>query len=198
MTQSIGERIKSLRTKQGSTLAELGKKANVSTSYLSQIERDRTSPSLATLAVIARALNVELRHLFEDEAESAYVVRSDDVSTSVDADAAVNRPLTAPASGNKLSVASVKIESHGSSGQIPTFEGEELLFILKGRLEVTVEDERFTLAAGDSIHYDAELPHSWINNDDEPCVLIWSLVISSLEHRFPSEKEVMVGDIEPI
>ena len=64
MESSIGERMKSLRVERGMTLAELAEQVNLSTSYLSQIERDRTMPSLSTLVDIAQGLKVEPRYFF--------------------------------------------------------------------------------------------------------------------------------------
>ena len=71
MADSIGERIKALRSDQGLTLARLGEKTGLSTSYLSQIERDKTTPSLVTLTAIARPLNVGVRYFFETEVRQA-------------------------------------------------------------------------------------------------------------------------------
>jgi transcriptional regulator with XRE-family HTH domain len=78
MSESVGKRIKALRVEQGLTLARLSQKANISTSYLSQIERDRTTPSLNTLMGIARAFNVGLRYFFETDDEVARIVRARD------------------------------------------------------------------------------------------------------------------------
>jgi transcriptional regulator with XRE-family HTH domain len=76
MPESIGERIKALRTEQGMTLAELGEKVKLSTSYLSQIERGKTAPSLSTLMDIAKALNIAPRYFFETGAEAACILRA--------------------------------------------------------------------------------------------------------------------------
>jgi quercetin dioxygenase-like cupin family protein len=64
------------------------------------------------------------------------------------------------------------------------FSGEELGFVLSGELTVKVGDEQYTLAAGDSIHYDASQPYHWINAGDEPCVVIRGRAVSTLE-RLP-------------
>ena len=78
MAQSIGERVKTLRAERKLTLAELAERAGVSTSYLSQVERDKTTPSLATLTALAAALDVQLRYFFETTDEAAFVIRSGD------------------------------------------------------------------------------------------------------------------------
>jgi transcriptional regulator with XRE-family HTH domain len=75
MATSIGERIKQIRIERKMTLANLSEKTNISVSYLSQIERDKTTPSLASLAEIASALETNLRYFFEEKGEHVFVTR---------------------------------------------------------------------------------------------------------------------------
>lgn len=179
MAQSIGERIKELRIEQGLTLADLSERTNLSISYLSQVERDKTTPSLATLMSIARALNVGVRTFFETEAEVAYVVRAEGEPDHLpQATAAERLPLT-PEGSNRLEVERVTLEPHVPPRQMALFAGEEFAFVLAGTLTVTVGGEHFTLATGDSIHYDALQPHTWSNPGDEPCVVIWARAMQS-------------------
>jgi transcriptional regulator with XRE-family HTH domain len=185
MPISIGERIKALRTEQGMTLAKLGEKVKLSTSYLSQIERDKTTPSLSTLLDIAKALNVGPRYFFEIEAEAAYILRAGKEQENFTRDTPFIRlRLTPEARTNKLDVYRVQLEPHTSLEQLDTFSGEELGFVLAGELTLKVGDEQYLLAAGDSIHYDASQPYYWINAADEPCVMIWGRAASSLD-RLP-------------
>jgi transcriptional regulator with XRE-family HTH domain len=171
--ESIGERIKVLRTQQGMTLAELGEKANLSTSHLSQIERDKTAPSLSTLTMLARALNVELRFFFETETEAAYVVRSGGQDGLAPDSSIVRLRLTPEVGDSKIEVYRAIFQPHTGSEQLDFYPGEEFGFVLAGELTFTVGDEQFILAAGDSIHYDALQSHCWSNEGDQPCVVIW-------------------------
>jgi transcriptional regulator with XRE-family HTH domain len=182
LLESIGERIKALRTEQGMTLAELGGKADLSTSYLSQIERDKTTPSLSTLTCIAKALNVGLRYFFETEAEVAYVVRAGGGQNGLTSDSSIIRQRLMPEAGsNKIEICRVVLEPHTSSEQFVPYPGEEFVFVLAGELTVVAGDEQFVLAAGDSIHYDALQPHCWSNEGGEPCLAIWSRATARLE-----------------
>jgi transcriptional regulator with XRE-family HTH domain len=175
LTKSIGERVKALRTERGMTLAELGEKTNLSTSYLSQIERDKTTPSLSTLTGIAKTLNVGLRYFFETEVEAAFIVRADEVQDNFVADSSIVRlPLSPKAENNKLEVNRAIIKPHIPSESLAPYPGEDFAFVLSGELTITVGDEEFVLAAGDSIHYDAMQPHCWGNQGDEPCVVMCS------------------------
>jgi len=182
MPESIGERIKALRTKQGMTLAELGEKVKLSTSHLSQIERDKTAPSLSTLMDVARALNVEPRYFFETEAEVAYILRASRGPDGFASDSPVAHLRLTPGVGNsKLEAFRVILQPHASFEQLDLFSGEEFGFVLMGELTIGLGDEQFVLAAGDSIHYDAFQPHCWSNNGNEPCIVIWGRAASSVE-----------------
>ncbi len=183
MPEGIGERIKILRTEQGLTLAELGEKASLSASYLSQIERDKTAPSLSTLMEIARALNIGPRYFFETEADIAYIQR---VGIG-DGNHAPGRhieqlQLTPRTGSSKLEVRKVILQPHTAPEQLELFSGEEFGFVLSGELTIRVGNEQFALAAGDSIHYDAFQPHYWSNAGDRPCVVIWGRAVSLQDH----------------
>jgi transcriptional regulator with XRE-family HTH domain len=172
--ESIGERIKTLRTEKGMTLAELGEKANLSISYLSQIERDKTSPSLTTLETIAKSLNTGLRYLFESDNEAPYIVRGNKGVPSLRTKALIDRQPLTPLSGNpEIEVYRITLQPNSAMKEIEQFAGEEIIFVLQGELTISIGDEQFTLKTGDSIHYDALLKHQWENASDQPCVIIW-------------------------
>ncbi len=174
-TKSIGERIKALRRAQGMTLAQLGQKTDLSVSYLSQIERDKTTPSLSTLTGIAKTLKVALRYFFEAEAEAAFVMRADERRDGSTADSSITRESLSPRAGShKLEVYRVVLKPHTPWEELAPYPGEACAFVLSGELTVCVGDEQFVLAAGDSIHYDALQPHGWSNKGDNPCAVIWS------------------------
>ena len=174
MKSSIGERLKSLRSEYKMTLAALGEKVNLSTSYLSQIERDRTIPSLHTLMNIARVLNVEPRYFFDSGTDDVLVLRAslapqpESIRPTM-----LHIPLSPKAAHNALQVYRVEIQPHAPPQEFAPYSGEQLCFVLSGELTVVVGDETHLLKTGDSIHYDALLLHSWANHGDQPCFIIW-------------------------
>jgi transcriptional regulator with XRE-family HTH domain len=181
--QNIGERIKALRAEEGMTLAELGQRSNLSVSYLSQIERDRTTPSLSTLTSVAKALNVGLRYFFETEAEAAYVVRADERPGLAAGSPIVRQRLTPDAGNSQIKVQRVTLQPGSPPESLERCSGEELAFVLSGQLTMTIGDDHFVLAAGDSIHYDALQPRSWQNDGAEPCIALWAHAISRTERQ---------------
>lgn len=175
MSESVGSRIKALRIERGLTLAKLSQRANISISYLSQIERDKTTPSLNTLTGIARAFDVGLRYFFETDDEVANVVRAHDNLDGSDPSAWLGRVrLTIEEGDDRFEVYRMVIRPHTPPQQRAPYPGEEFGFVLAGELTVTLGGEQFELAIGDSIHYDALQPHAWSNQGNEPCVLIWA------------------------
>jgi len=185
-TESLGRRLRALRTELGITLAQLGRMVGLSASYLSQIERNKTKPSLATLSSIAETLGVELSSFFEHSTPVWQVVRKGRGEQVADRRATVTFELLS--SGGVRG----KIEPHRVTCwpamriERDTHPGEEFVFILKGQLEVGVGEEVFSLKAGDSIHYQGNQPHAWRNESGKECMLIWALstpLPTSREHR---------------
>jgi len=175
MKASIGERVKSLRTEKGMTLAALGEKVSLSTSYISQIERDRTNPSLTTLMNIARILDVDPRYFFESGDDTTLVLRTGQpCQPEILSSGMVRYPLSPQDAGNSLHAYRVVIQPHSPPQQFDTYSGEEMCFVIFGELTVVAGDETYLLNVGDSIHYDTLLPHSWSTRGDQKCELIWS------------------------
>ncbi len=174
MKISIGERVKTMRVAQNMTLADLGEKASLSTSYLSQIERDKTMPSLNTLMNLGLALNVDARYFF-DSLDSDIIIRryGEEQQPQSLNPGIVCYPLSQTNGNNILQVYRMVIEPQAYKEFVP-YNGEEMVYVLSGELVVRVGNETYTLQAGDSIHYDALFLEFWSNSSDQPCHLIRS------------------------
>lgn len=174
MGESIGERIKNLRQEQELTLARLAEMSNLSASHLSQVERDKSTPSLMTLASIAQALEINLRDLFESEGDQIHIARAADrPEVASDTSPMVSLQLTRPNSSWKLEVDRLTLRPEAPCLEFEPFSGEVLGFVLEGSLELTINDEQIALKAGDSIHYDANQPYRLCCSGDSLCTVIW-------------------------
>lgn len=193
MTEGIGERIKFLRQQRQFTLAKLAEKSNLSASHLSQIERDKTSPSLMTLNSIAQGLEVNLRDLFESEQDQVYVNRANPTQTSGDSYSSLQR-LTRRGSGWDLQVDRLSLSPDSTSLNFEAYSGEILLFVLEGSLRITIDGEPFELQAGDSLHSDARQLHQLDCAGDLPCVVICcnSPARNDNEILFPETREDLI------
>jgi transcriptional regulator with XRE-family HTH domain len=173
--QDLGKRLRAVRKEQGLTLIQLGQQVGLSASYLSQIERGVTMPSLSRLTAIASALDVEVRYFFEEDGTAPCVVRLDRGKRLGNTADVLVELLSADPSDKKIQPYRLVCQPGASRDQPPTHTGEEFGFILKGQLVVTVGEETFVLEAGDSIHYQTLEPHSWRNEADEECIAIWAV-----------------------
>jgi transcriptional regulator with XRE-family HTH domain len=173
--EDLGKRLRALRKEQGLTLVQLGQRVGLSASYLSQIERSVTTPSLARLTAIARALDVEVRYFFEDDVSSPCIIKlNQGKRLSGTADVLVEL-LSADLTDKKIQPYRLVCQPGASRNQPPTHPGEEFGFVLTGQLTVTVGEETFVLKAGDSIHYQTLQPHSWRNEGNKVCIAVWAV-----------------------
>jgi transcriptional regulator with XRE-family HTH domain len=173
--QSLSKRLRELRNERGLTLVQLGQRVDLSASYLSQIERGETTPSLSRLTAIAKALDVEVRYFFEEDVSSPCVVKLNQGRRLEGVADVIVELLSADPSGKKIQPYRLVCQPGASRDQPPTHPGEEFGFVLKGQLTVTVGEETFVLKAGDSIHYETLQPHSWRNEGEEKCIAVWAV-----------------------
>ncbi len=173
--ESVGSRLRALRTEQGITLAQLGSMVGLSASYLSQIERNKAKPSLTTLNSVAETLGVELRSFFEHPSPVWHVARGGHRQDFRDETNEVTyETLSSGAVRGRFEPCRATC-SPGLRTEEKTHPGEEFVFVTKGRLEIRVGGEAWTLSAGDSIHYQGSQPHSWHNRSGQQCTLIWAV-----------------------
>ena len=173
----LGSRIRALRQARHLTLRDVAERSGVTESFLSQVERDVTSPSIATVQRIARALDLSIAQLFVEQPELGRVVRRE-ARRRVEYPGlqAVDEFLTANDAG-RLQVILSTIQAGGGTGPEPyTHESdEEVVVVLSGVLDLWVGDEHYVLREGDTITYPSRLPHWNMNHGDRPAVVLFCL-----------------------
>lgn len=173
--ESLGKNLRSLRKAEELTLAQLGEKVGLSASYLSQVERGVTMPSLSRLTDIAEALGVEVRRFFEDGVAPPRVVRARQ-GKKLKGKAGIDvELLSADSFGMSFQSYCIVCRPGARREYSLAGPGEECGFVLQGDLTVMVGEETFVLTAGDSIHYHRHQPHSWRNDGDRECVVLWTV-----------------------
>ncbi|AVX03689.1 hypothetical protein MXMO3_01158 [Maritalea myrionectae] len=156
------------------TLTQLGERAGVSAGYLSQVERENAVPSLATLGQIALALGLEIEHFVSmPKATNAITRKSTRPKFHIGDSSVVYEKLAVEHPANELSSLILTIPP-GYQSEVASHEGEEIIYMLEGRIEQTVADACYELGVGDSLHYRGGLPHSWSNPFDETAKIIWT------------------------
>lgn len=166
---SIGEKLHALRLKKKLGLVELGKHTKLSPALLSKIERGKMFPTLPTLLRIAMVFSVGLDFFFLDDPKrkSVAVVRRSDrkrfpeqstgKNPAFDFECldfpAVERKLNAYyANFHRLNLDNVHLHQH---------PGAEFIYVIDGKLGLTINSEEIFLEAGDSVYFDSSLPHGY-------------------------------------
>jgi transcriptional regulator with XRE-family HTH domain len=173
----LGARIRSLRQARRLTLRDVAERAGVTESFLSQVERDVTSPSIATVHRIARALDLSIAQLFAQDADTGRVVRRE-ARRRVEYPGlkAVDEFLTSNVAG-RLQVIMSTIEAGGGTGAEPyTHESdEETVIVLAGVLDLWVGDEHYVLREGDAITFPSRIPHWNVNRGATPATVLFCM-----------------------
>jgi transcriptional regulator with XRE-family HTH domain len=169
----VGALIRARRRQLHMTLQELCSAAGISVGYLSQVERDHATPSLGTLAQIARSLDVGVDYFIATpNTEDGLTRASDRTRFAVDGSSIVYERIAADFAGNVLSSFVLHVPP-GYRSETVSHEGEEILFILEGAITQRLDDREMALKVGDSLHFRGNQPHSWSNDTKETARLLW-------------------------
>jgi transcriptional regulator with XRE-family HTH domain len=177
--RQIGGQLKLMRAARGMTLEKLAEATGLTKSYLSKIQNSRKLPPIATLSRIAQALGTGIGSFFGDilEArEGASVVRRNERLPVVRGGTAFGYDYVSLAHQRLTKNMEPFIFTFPSKIDRHVFfdhGGEEFVFILSGKVVFQVGDERWTLAEGDSIYFDAAIPHrGWSIGPDARALVV--------------------------
>jgi transcriptional regulator with XRE-family HTH domain len=173
-TPRVGARVRSLRRERGLTIEQLAVATGLTKGFISQLERDRTAPSLSSIARICDALGVRLSHIFEAEPAPALIRKRE--RESVEAPSPSENHLLSSRDESRFQAIESTIAPGGGAGdELYSLPGEvEFVYVLAGTLVLQVGDETHVLEEGDTITYPLPKPHTWRNgSDSEPLRVIW-------------------------
>jgi transcriptional regulator with XRE-family HTH domain len=169
----VGARVRALREAMDLSLRDLAERSGVSAPMLSQVERGETSPTLATAERIAAGLDLSLSQLLRlDEGGHVLVIRAGERRVR-SRRGHHTEELTPPLPGQRADVSEHTLDpgaSTGTAGDPPMHEpgARETAVVLEGAVTLLIDDERHDLDAGDSVTFDADLPHNFTNQGDTP------------------------------
>ncbi|MEK4759802.1 XRE family transcriptional regulator [Viridibacillus sp. FSL E2-0187] len=171
----IGKKVEKFRKAKGLSSRELAKLAEITPSMLSQIERGLANPSIQTLKVLAKTLNVPtFSFLLEEIVTEDLIVRSNKRKQII-IDNLTYELLSPDFTGN-LATAIMKVPSNTSSSENPLeHRGEEVAYILEGKIKLYLDEDEYVLEVGDSVKIPANLKHKWENNFVENAVVLFSV-----------------------
>lgn len=182
---TLGDRIRQKRKERNLTLAELATACSLSPSFLSQIERDQASPSVATLYTLARIFQTPIAHFFEEAppqpeaptaaatSVNAQVVRKDRRKQLIYPGSGIRSEMLSPDLQRAIQLLWVVMPPGTASGDEPfVHEGEECGVILQGQVETWIGDERYILGPGDAIYHSSTIPHRSRNIGDSEVIIV--------------------------
>ena len=150
----IGQRIKQLRVMKGLTQEELADRAELSKGFISQVERDLTSPSIATLMDILQCLGVSVSEFFTEEPEEQIVFTKEDYFIKKDEENENTIEWIVPnAQKNQMEPILLKLEPGGSTDPDNPHEGEEFGYVLNGAVTIHLGNKVYRAKKGETFYY---------------------------------------------
>lgn len=187
----LGQAVRAAREQRGLSLRELARRVSVSPSFVSQIELGKANPSVGTLYSILAELGTTLDDLIGAQPAGP---GPEPGNAPSDTWSPVTEPVQAAVGRKRVEMSGVVWEqlthdrdpyvdflhveyAPGSSScapdQLMRHGGREYGYLLRGRLDIQVGFEAYSLGPGDSIHFDSMTPHRLSNPYDEPCTAVW-------------------------
>ena len=171
----IGKKIKRLRLQRGLTQEELADRCELSTGCISLLERDLTSPSLATLMDILESLGSDLRTFFSETGDEKLVFGENDIFVKEDPEGIRGsiRWLVPSAQKNDMEPILLELGPGGETAEDDPHEGEEFGYVLSGSLKIILGDRIERVKRDESFYFRPTAPHRLVNAGKTPCRVLW-------------------------
>ena len=175
-SSTLGADLRSLRKSRKMTIKELSTATEKSLGWISQIERDKSQPSIDDLKDLARVLNVPLSVLFgqsrSGSEEEGYIVRKSARRVIGSNSSGLKEELLSPDLTDDFEVVYSTFEPNSKLAKRQKRQTQEVGYVISGSLILNINDKEFTVSAGDSFRIKGEA-HRWANPFSEPCSIIW-------------------------
>jgi transcriptional regulator with XRE-family HTH domain len=170
----IGERLKRLRMTNSLTQEELASRADLTKGYISQLENDATSPSIATLKDILDVVGVSMQEFFSEISDEDIVFGKDARVQATDDDDKIKVELLVPGAQNReMDPVLVTLDPGGEMDEQPFHEGEEFGFVLLGKVQLRLDDRLYTLQKDECFYFTSDKKHSVKNVGKGPAKILW-------------------------
>ncbi len=170
--EEIGSKIKRLRQQLNLSQSELADRCELTKGYISQLENDLTSPSIATLVDILSALGTDLSKFFRKEDDERIVFTENDFIEKHE-DGMHLKWIIPNAQKNEMEPVLVELLPGAKTADDFPHEGEEFGFVLEGKLCIVLGDGKYTCKKGDSFYYAANKAHSIKNVGKSTARFVW-------------------------
>lgn len=167
----IGKKLQKLRREKKLSLKNIANETGMSTDYISKVEKGEKIPPVAVLLQLSRALEIDSSILLQEEKERAERKSADDYQKRTEDYTYEN--LTPEARHKHLKAFKITIDPKSDhKGVSYQHAGEEFHYVLKGRIEVMVGENRNVLGPGDSLHFNSNIVHKLKNIDSVKAELL--------------------------
>lgn len=170
----VGERLRLLRQRMGYSQRDLARRSGVTNATISMIERNQTSPSIASLKKVLDGMSVPLAEFFgSDNEREEKVFFARDELTEIAGGKLSFRQIGRDLRGKTLQVLHETYQPGADTGRtMMRHDGEEAGIVVRGHIEITVGDSRQILGPGDGYSYESRMPHRFRNVGSEPCEIV--------------------------
>lgn len=168
---AVGPQFRKLRFERGESLATVAQGIGVSVGFLSNLERSQSSASIAVMRKLAQYYGLNILHLFNPGDSTGPLVRPAD-RKRLEGGPGIQMELLA--SGDvAMEPHLFRVSPGAGSGESYSHDGEEFLYVVKGRLRIDLGEEEFQLRAGDSFYFTSNTPHCWSNPGKVETTVLW-------------------------
>ncbi|WMM23619.1 XRE family transcriptional regulator [Tissierella sp. MB52-C2] len=170
----IGEKIRRLRIQNSLTQEELADRSELTKGFISQLERDLTSPSITTLVDILEGLGTNLQEFFNENVEEKIVFSKDDAFETENEELKYTLNWVIPnAQKNKMEPILIELQPGGRSKEDSPHEGEEFGYVISGSISLYIGSKKYRVRKGESFYYKANSNHYIANEGKTKASVIW-------------------------
>jgi transcriptional regulator with XRE-family HTH domain len=170
----IGGKIKDLRLMHSLTMEDLADRTELSKGFISQLERNLTSPSIATLVDILACLGSDLKEFFSDASGAPVIFDQEDAFVKADEESGYEVAWLVPqAQKNEMEPILLTLATGGSYGPHEPHEGEEYGYVLSGTVTLLLGRQKLKVKRGSSFYFKSNLNHQILNAGKGEARILW-------------------------
>jgi len=178
----VGAKVRTLRQRRGLSLRELAERSTLSVNTISLLERGLMAPSIVTLQKLAMALGVKITFFFEEPEAREVIFTKASQRPRAWGTGVLMENLGSGLANQSVELLFIQLEAEARSGEQPVAHtGHEFVLCLAGKIEYEIGGRHYRLEEGDSLLFEARLPHRWHNPSDDLATAI--LVFQAAEGR---------------
>ena len=168
----IGKKLKELRLQNDLTLGDLASRSELTKGFLSQVEHNLTTPSIATLQDILEALGTNLSEFFREEPETQIVFSKQDFFVDEQDDFQIEWVIP-NAQKNEMEPILLTLHPHKKSHELSAYHGEEFGYVLKGTVTLVRGSKKYKIKAQETFYLDGTQSHYLYNHGNSDAKVLW-------------------------